>query len=336
MNRIALVSLTGLFALSACSAGGFSPTSSPGNKLASASAFTTAPYSMPVTTSADAMAAERAAKATQRSGKGVGGQIPTITGILDFVDAPKFGPADQVNLAIVGVDAMSAGTAYPLVMYDKAVVINALNFKQSALQLGSNDIPAIAYDGLTLMVDPSQSNVVMNGKTYPMVFGTYPSHSNNFIPTGSATLATINFAMPFSAASGTVQLIMDFDANQSIDIVSNVAQVAPVLHGTTYGTAGVISGSVVNSAGGPVGSATVQAIAADGNVAATTSTAGGDGSFELHGIAGGTYQIVVSSSFTMPSGSIVTAQGADSSAVIAPLTVVVPSGYRLSIGSIQD
>jgi len=290
---------------------------------------------MPVTTSTVAQAAERAAKASQRASKDYGGGLPTITGILDFVDAPKFGSADKVNLAIIGVDAMSAGTAYPLVMYDKAVVVNALDFKQSALELGSNDIPALAYDGLRLMVDPSQSSVVVNGQTYPMIFGTYAAYSHAFQPAGTATLATVDFTMPFSATSGSIQLIMDFDAYQSVDIVHNVAQVAPAIHGTPYQQAGVITGTIVNNTGGPVGSATVQAIAADGSIAATTATLATDGSFELHGIAGGTYQIVVANSFVTQSGVTVTAQAADSGAPL-PLTVVVPSGYRVSIGSIRD
>jgi hypothetical protein len=334
MNRISLLALTGLFALSACS-GGFSPaTSAGGARAAATSSFASEPYTMPVTTSPVAQEAERRYKASARAPK-YGGGIPGIIGLLDFCDAPKFGAADQVNLAIVEVDAMSAGAAYPLVNYDTAVVINALNFKSSALELGSNTIPAIAYDGLRLTVDPSQSNVVVGGKTYPMVFGTFASsHGHNFTPIGSATSATVDFAMPFDGTAGNVQLIMDFDAFESVFISGNVAQVGPAVHGTMFAKAGVVIGTVVNKSGAPVSNATVQAIAQDGSVAATTATQG-DGTFELHGIAGATYSIIVLNTFVTQSGDTVSAQGADSGSP-PPITLTVQRGTRLNVGTIKD
>ena len=191
MNRIALVSLASLFALSACSGSGFSPSTSPATSVRSDAAFAVQPYSVPVETRADVNAAQTggthssAAEATSRSAKGYTGGLPSIFGLLDFIDAQKFASGDQINLAVIGVDAMSGGTAYPLVSYSSEVTINILNFKTSALELGGSDIPAIAYDGLRLKIDPSQSNVVVNGQTYPVAFGGYvKSHGKTFVPAG--------------------------------------------------------------------------------------------------------------------------------------------------------
>jgi hypothetical protein len=338
MNRIALVTLAGIFALSACSGGG-STASRTAAHSASSSSIKIAPYQIPSTTSTTAQASEQAAKAKKRSPKDDGdqdlsGQIPTFTGDLGFLDAPNFGPGAQINLAVVGVSAMSNGTAYGLVTYDTAVVVNTLDFQRTQLELGSNTLPAIAYDGLRLMIDPTQSSVVSNGQTYPMTFGTFDSQTHAFQANASG-IQNVDVAMPFDGSSGNVHLLMDFDAVDSVALVDGVAQVGPTLIGTNGSKSAVIAGSVINSAGAPVVNAVVQAVNPDGSVAATTVSAN-DGSFELHAIRAGSYQVTFSNSYMARHGHLITSQGADSGAVIAPISVTIPNGYRADLGQIQD
>src|SRR5471030_2725541 len=278
MNRSALVTLAGVLALSACSGGG--STRLVARTASSPSSIKMAPYTIPSTTSPAAQKSESAAKAKRSLKDFYTGGTPTFDGGMDFLDAPNFGPGAQINLAIVSVKAMSAGTAYDLVSYDTAVVVNTLDFQRESLSLGSNTLPAIAYDGVRMMIDPTQSSVVSNGQTYPMTFGTFDPQTHAFTPSSDA-IASVDVAMPFDGSAGSVRLLVDFDAIDSIALVNGVAQVGPALIGTNAAHSAVIAGSVVNNAGGPVSSATVQAIRPDGSVAATTVSAD-DGSFELH------------------------------------------------------
>jgi Carboxypeptidase regulatory-like domain/Domain of unknown function (DUF4382) len=336
MNRSAIVSLAGLIALSACSGGG--STGNPAHNV-SPSSVKLAPFTIPSTTSPAALKSESAAKAKRKTkdfgdGTGFPGGTPTFTGDMEFLDAPNFGPGAQINLAIVGVQAMSAGTAYDLVTYDTAVVINTLDFQRESLVLGSNNLPAQSYDGVRLMIDTSQSNVVSNGQTYPMTFGSFDPSTHAF-QASSATVASFDVAMPFDGTAGSVHLLMDFNAVDSIALVNGVAQVGPALVGTNGAHSAVIAGSVVNNAGAPVSSATVQAIRPDGSVAATTESAN-DGSFELHAIRSGSYQVVISNNYVTRHGHIITSSNADTTDALPGIPVTIPDGYRADLGQVKD
>src|SRR6185312_16660871 len=125
------------------------------------------------------------------------------------------------------------------------------------------------------------------------------------------TEADVDFSIPFSGATGTVQLLVDFDAYDSVNLVNGIAQISAKVHGAVYAQSGVIVGTVLNKNKVPVIGATVRAINLDGTVAATAPT-GNDGSFELHGIGGGTYSIVVLNTFVNDAGVTLSAQNADS------------------------
>ncbi|MFN2460816.1 MAG: carboxypeptidase regulatory-like domain-containing protein [Candidatus Velthaea sp.] len=330
MKRSALLALTALLALSACSGGSAVPASAPA-RMPSGAAL--APYQIPVVTSVETQAAEGAAKSTARSIKNSYGGVPTMFASLSFIDAP--GGVDAVNLAIVGVEALGNATAYPLATYDKPVTIDALNFRHTALLLGSNDIPAIAYDGLRFIIDESKSSVVRGGRTYPMVVGSYDKATRAFAAS-AGPIVPIDFAMPFEGgAGGSLQLIMDFSAFESIRIAGGVADVAPVMHGASLVRSGVIVGKVVNSHGTPVVDATIEAVGDDGSIAATAPT-GSDGAFELHGMRAGSYHVVVANTFETKSGQTVTAQHATRSESFAPASVYIPEGYRCDVGGIAD
>jgi hypothetical protein len=339
MNRTALVSLAGVLALSACSSGG-STAGNPTMHSLSPNSVKVAPYAIPTTTSAAAQKSEDAAKAKRKTkdcnddDTCYNGGTPQFTGDMDFMDAPNFGPGAQINLAIIGVKAMSAGVAYDLVTYDTAVVVNTLDFQRQALILGSNTLPSINFDGVRVLIDPTQSSVVSNGQTYPMTFGTFDPNSHTFTAS-SAAIGSFDVAMPFNSSGGNVHLLMDFDAIDSIALVNGVAQVGPALIGTNGAQSAVIAGSIVNNAGAPVSSATVQAINPDGSVAATTVSAN-DGSFELHAIRAGSYNVVISNTYMPRNGHTVTAVNADQTGTLPAIPVTIPAGYRADLGPVQD
>jgi hypothetical protein len=339
MNRTALATLAGVLALSACSSGG-STAGNPTMRSLSPNSVKMAPYSIPTTTSAAAQKSESAAKAKRKikdcvdDGTCIVGGIPTFLGDLDFLDAPNFGPGAQINLAIVGVEAMASGTAYDLVTYDTPVLVNTLDFQRQALVLGSNTLPAISFDGVRVLIDPTQSSVVSNGQTYPMTFGTFDPNSHAFVPS-SAAIGSFDVAMPFDGSAGNVHLLMDFDAIDSVALVNGVAQVGPALIGTNGSQSAVIGGSIVNNAGAPVSNATVQAINPDGSVAATTVSAN-DGSFELHAIRSGSYQVMISNTYMPRNGHVVTSSNADGTGALPAIPVTIPAGYRADLGQVQD
>ncbi|MFN2461416.1 MAG: hypothetical protein ABR591_12125, partial [Candidatus Velthaea sp.] len=272
MHRTALLALTALVTLSACSTGAPSAGAPPANDaLRSSSMVKAAPYQVPIVTSPAVQDAERRAKAQTRWRKNSYGGTPTFSASADFTDAPNFGPGSQINLAIAGVQAVSAGTNYPLVSYDAPVIINVLDYQHTALSLGSNLIPAISYDGLILSIDPSKSTVVTNGQTYPMQFGSFDRRSHAFSPSPSG-IQNVFFALPFDGSSGDGHLMIDFAAIDSIALVNGVAEVGPMLRGAKVSNSAVIAGTLVSNAGAAVANATVEAIAADvGTTASTVS-----------------------------------------------------------------
>jgi hypothetical protein len=339
MNRTALVTLAGVLALSACSSVG-STAGNPSAHSVSPNSVKIAPYTIPSTTSAAAQKSESTAKA-KRSTKDIGdpssgyvGQIPDFTGDMDFLDAPNFGPGAQINLAIVGVEAMASGKAYDLVTYDIPVVINTLDFQRQSLILGSNTLPGITYDGVRLMIDPTQSTVVSNGQTYPMAFGTFDPSTHAFAP-GAPGVANFDIAMPFDGSAGNVHLLMDFNAVDSIVLANGVAQVGPALIGTNAAHSAVIAGSIVNNAGAPVSNATIQAINADGSVVATTVSAA-DGTFELHAIHSGSYRVIISNNYLPRNGHAIVSSNAGTTGVLPAIPVTIPDGYRADLGQVQD
>ncbi len=259
------------------------------------------------------------------------GGVPATASIIDAANFPE---GSQVNLAIVAVNAMSGGVAYPIVQFAAPVVINVLNYQSQALALGSATIPAIAYDGVQYVIDPSQSSVVTNGQSYPMVFGTFANRS--FVPSGGG-LAALYFAAPVNAATAAPNFVVDFNTGQWINLSGGIAQVGPQWAGTVWGQSAVIAGTIVNAAGQPVSGATVSAVSPGGAVVQATLSRF-DGTFQLHAIPSGSYSLVIYNTYAPPTTDFtLTASGNDPVGTsIAGPSITVPSGYRINVGSIQD
>jgi hypothetical protein len=241
-----------------------------------------------------------------------------------LIDAPAFGPKDQVNLAVVGVSAVKDGTEYPIVAYPLPVSVNVLSLQQAALYLGSNALPNGTYSTLRLLVNVAQSNVVVSGTQYAM----------NFASTSNG-IADIDLPAAINDSTLLANLVMDFNVMESINIVNGVATVSPWGRVQDSSSASAISGTVVNNAGTPVSGAVVIAQSSDGSVNATSQTAS-DGTFQIHAIPGATYAISVANTYTTHVGSTLTATNADSTGTIAVGTQSVPASSLVSLGNITD
>ncbi|HTW83204.1 MAG TPA: DUF4382 domain-containing protein [Candidatus Sulfotelmatobacter sp.] len=281
---------------------------------------------------------------------GGGGGFNTAAVTVDLYDAAlQLGPNAQVNVAIEGVDVVSDGTEYPLVSYASAQIVNLLQLQQVADAI-QGQLPAGSYDSLELLVDPSQSTLVNNGTTYPMVFrsgrskwGTTSSrrrsHSQSTlrgtqdVVGGGGGFMALVAPVSFSASSGgSVSLAVDFNVLESVTVANGVAIVTANLAAADQPSA--VNGVVQNQAGQPVVNATIIATDSNGNVDNTTTTAS-DGSFTLHALNSGAYTISVVNSYTSASGNTVTASGNDPNASPSVPIDLAPSD-QLNIGTLID
>ncbi|MBV8949521.1 MAG: carboxypeptidase regulatory-like domain-containing protein [Actinobacteria bacterium] len=257
---------------------------------------------------------------------------PGIRLVLDLLDAPLIG-ADasnaKFNVGIIGVDAIDAnGDSWQLIANQSPQVVDLLTLQTSALNMGNGQLPAGSYPAVQLLLDPSTTNVVSGGQTYPVAF-TDPSH-----PwwDSTQTIEAISVPLNITGSDGdSITATLDFNVFQSANLQNGIAYVTPTIAGGIGSPS--INGSVVNAAGSPVSNATIIATDASGNVANTTVT-GADGTFHLHGINAGSYTLSVANTFTTNAGVTVTANGADPGAAPSTLVVVGPNG--VSIPPIND
>ncbi len=329
MSRLAAFLSAFVILLAGCSGGSSVPSAQSSTQSArgSTSGMQLEKYQIPIVTDPMVQSLTRKNVHTEISFGG----IPAFASILD---ASNFSPGSQVNVAITEIDAMAAGVAYPIVQFTSPVVVNVLNYQTSALALGSNTIPAIPYDGVQYIVDPTQSNVVTNGQSYPMVFGTFANRA--FTPSGGG-LASLFFPAPVDASTASPSFVIDFDTAQWIDLRNGVAEVGPQGGGTVWPQSAVINGTIVNAAGQPVSGATVAIYDPSGTLARATIS-GSDGTFELHALYAGSYSMVVYNAYAPQNADdTLTATGNDPvGASIAGPSITVPAGYRLQVGTIQD
>jgi hypothetical protein len=290
------------------------------------------PYQLPIVTSRAVEAATNRAGASRSTQNSVG-NIPTVAtsdASVALVDAPLFG-VTQINLAVMGVNALSGNTATPIVQYDSDVIVDVLDYQSSALALGSASIPAQAYDGLQLVIDPTQSTVVAHGQTYPLAFG---SMQGGTFVASTASVQAIDYPLPFSAAGSSVSLILDFNAEQSIRHVGGTYAVAPYLGGAPQASAAIIAGSLVSANGSPVQGATAVVTDANGNVAGVAPS-DQNGNFQVHAIPAGTYTVTIENAFTTNAGMQVLASDGRTDTLPA-MQVTVPAGDELDLGPISD
>jgi len=339
MKRLIALAVSSLVAFSACSGGGTTATRTPGVVAPAPSKQLLSAYRVPLTHDATVDAAatagekQRQAQAGGRKTQGLGG-LPTLDTIFAILDAPRFAAGAQINVAILGVQAIGAdGVAYSIVSYPAPVVVNLLNYQTSALVLGHNTIPSQAYTTLRLVVQASSSSLLAWGTKYPVNFG-YFDHSHTFTPAPS-DIATIDFAVKMDATTGNPIVLADFNTVESVKLRDGQAYIGSRIAAAPWDSSAVITGTVVNNVGAPVGSAVVAVLDSSGNVVNTT-LANDDGTFEIHAIPGGSYQVMVYNDYTTDSGDEILASGADSAANVTGPLIAVPGGFSINIGNIRD
>jgi hypothetical protein len=339
MKRLAALAVTSLLALSACSGGGTTATLAPGVVAPAPSKQILSAYRVPLTHSASVDAAAAAGaklhqnQAGTRGTQGLSG-MPTIDAIFAILDAPRFGAGAQVNVAILGVEAVGAdGVAYSIVSYPRPVVVNLLDYKTNALVLGHNAIPNQNYTALRLVVQGSTSSLYAWGTTYPVTYGYYDG-SHHFTAS-SSDISTVDFPVKLDTTSGAPIVLADFNTVESVKVRDGKAFFGSRIAAAPYNSSSVITGTVVNNVGAPVGSAIIAAIDSNGNVANSTM-ADDNGVFEIHAITGGTYQIMIYNDYTNAAGDELVSNAADSAADITGPQITVPGGYSVNIGKITD
>jgi len=335
MKRLAALAITSLLALSACSGGGTTATRVPGALAPSGSKAVLTAYRVPLRHSAavDAAAALGAAKQKGERGTQGLGSLPTLDAVFAILDAPRFGPDGQVNIAILGVQAIGAdGVAYSVVSYASPIVVNMLDYKNSALVLGHAAIPDQSYTALRLVVQASASSVLAWGHSNPVTFGSYDHHSFTAAP---GDIASIDFPVKSDTSTGSMTIIADFNTVESVKIREGMSFIGSRIAAAPYDSSSIIVGNVVNNAGSAVTGAVVAALDTNGNVVVTTMSQD-DGSFELHAIVGGTYQIMVYNNYVATSGDQFDSSFADSPNDLTGPQISVPGGYKVGLGNIVD
>jgi len=339
MNRCASLALLALIALAGCSGGGTAPSPASPAQLQSQSLSTSSAnanfqfsaYSVPVVSDDPALqSAQSSTSGTRNTQESYGG----IPGQALLIDATKFPAGSQANFAISSVSAVANGVTYPIVQFAVPVIINVLNYQSNALLLGAGIVPEIQYSGVQYVIDPKLSSVVLNGKTYPMSFGT--TSSSTFTPIANG-MAALYFPDPVNAATTQPNFLVDFNAATWITISNGVADVVPSGSGTVLSEAAVIQGTILNKAGGPVSGAIVSAYGPDG-IIVNSSPSASDGTFAIHAISGNGYSLVVWNTYA-PVSSIITNQATGNDPVgwnVQGPTVTVPAGYSVNVGTIKD
>lgn len=253
------------------------------------------------------------------------GGSPPMRLRLALYDAPlPNGHDDHVNLGLLGAEAVADGAATTLVAYREPQTVDLLTLRQTPLSLAGT-LSAGSYDALRLRVDPADSNVVIDGHVYPMVFE--GRHERN----GAPVLLYARIAIS-GTPGDSLDVAVDFNVLDSIAIRGGVAYVKPKLVAAQQ--AAQVSGRVVNTNGAAIGDATVVAFDSGGHAVNTTLTQP-DGSFTLHALAAGNYRITVENAYVSGSGNAVVAKGA--TGVNGPsVEVVLPPSGAVDVGTLID
>jgi hypothetical protein len=329
MKRFIALALSAFALLPACSG---SPNVSRAAVPPSATG-TLSSYRVPLAHDAKIDAA--AAAGAKRPGRDAStiGSLPTIDVTIAIMDAPKFGLGDQVNIAILGVEAVGEdGNAYAVVTYDAPMLVNVLQYQKSALVLGHAQLPNQRYTSLRLAVSSSASSVYNSGVTYPVQYGYFRARSFTAAP---SDIALIDFPANVRPDTGAVTILADFNTVESIRIQGQVALVGSRIVSAPYDASSVIAGTVVNNASTPVSSASVSAVDTNGNVAASTLT-DANGKYELHALVGGIYQLQIGNDYTTAAGDEIVSSGASSSDDVVGPKTVVPGGFKVTLPPIVD
>jgi len=188
--------------------------------------------------------------------------------------------------------------------------------------LGTANLPVGTYKAFRLVIDTDKSSVTLNDDTKPDV--KWPSAGKNGIK--------LILDEPFDVATGTTNLLIDFDVGRSFvmrgnSISQNGLLFKPVIHATTQQNTGIIAGTVRgdNATGPVIAGATVEVLKngttlgdTNSNNVVRTGVTDANGNFTLAFVPPGTY--VVRATPTVVSGY---------KPALLPGTAVVTAGSTL-------
>lgn len=255
------------------------------------------------------------------------GGIPSFQMDITLFDAVLNAQSgSRLDLALTGVNvAKNDGTVTPVYRFPFPVIVDILQLIDSGVTF-SADVPVQNYASLQLVVIPAYSSVVTNGHRYAAQFGSTPASST----------APLTISAPVSihsAANGAVTTAVDFNALESVQLSGSTAIITPFLVAAT--SPATITGRVVNKAGTPVAGAAVSVTTPDGKQLENVGLTAADGTFAVHAIAQGVYQVQILNSYTSRSGNVIEASGADPGA--SPSTQIhVTSSSTVDLGTLVD
>ncbi len=219
----------------------------------------------------------------------------TATLSVSLTDAPA--EYDEVNITFSEV-AVSMNGGW-VVLSGEAVTVNLLEWNNGkSIEIGRQEVDPGKVTQIRLMV--TKAEVVVDGQTHPVT-----------IPSAEQTGLKIvtNFDL---VAGSTYNLVLDFDANQSIVTTGNPSnpngyKLKPTIRAVDMAVTGSISGTVTNAENAPL------AIALQGGVEITSTPVDmTDGTFRLSYLAPGVYDIRIEDTmgkvYTQPELTVVAGQ----------------------------
>jgi hypothetical protein len=275
------------------------------------------------------------------------GGIPTM-GMASMMDAPPLlGGVEpsEVDLAIVRIDATGDRGTATLAQFDTPYVVNVLDFQTQPLAFDAVPIAAGRYAHFTVVIDPSQSHVVLGGATLPIHFANnlfvnggdvQPAASTSTQMDAGDVAMDVRTAM-VAVAGQTNGFNIDFNAAESLALDdSHTSVIAEPVMAAADGDQGSVSGRVVNAYGGPVAHAIV--VAADGKGHAGNSTiTDSAGNFYLHTLSPGSYSIRIYNKYRNAAGDIVVATGqSNRSDRVRESKITLQPRSVLNVGSLTD
>lgn len=241
-----------------------------------------------------------------------GGQVNVM-----LTDAPfPFSDVKSVDVWVMRIDAKlsdvdsaaaanEADSAGWKTLVSPNATFNLLSLTNgTTVNLGVATLPVGTYKSFRMVIDTDKSSVTLNDNSKPDV--KWPSAGKNGIK--------LILDKPFDVATGTTNLLIDFDVGRSFvmrgnSISQNGLLFKPVIHATTQQSTGAIAGTVKgdNATGPVIAGATVEVLKAGTTLGDTnpnnvvrTGVTDANGNFTLAFIAPGTY--VVRATPTVASG----------------------------------
>lgn len=252
----------------------------------------------------------------------VGGGHKNLLGVrMGDVALPNGVNLTAVNL---GIDAIyvtePSGDRVTVAEYSSPHVVNVLQYQNgSTTPIASGQVPTITYSSMTIVVDTKSSSVeTATGTKVPLDFRSAADESSAHFGTSTSTAAAsassvaLTFSRGFAVAqTGEQNFDVDFNAFESLlpaSYSSSAWSTRASLSVAQQGLEGTITGEVVNASRSPVHNAVIVATDSYGNAVASTFT-GSYGTFLLHTLAGGSYNLTVYNTYTTAAGWHIAASG---------------------------